>query len=135
MISYATVGSANFEASLRFFDAALGALGMARMHEYLEGGWVAYGNPVEKDDQTAQLLWVSRTPFDGAPASVGNGVMIAFAARSREAVDAFHTAALRNGGSSEGAPGIREAYGPDFYVAYVRDPMGNKFAAIVRGPA
>jgi catechol 2,3-dioxygenase-like lactoylglutathione lyase family enzyme len=135
MISYATVGSTDFAASLKFFDAALGALGMARLHEYLEGGWVAYGNPAEKDNQNTQLLWVSKTPFDGAGASAGNGVMIAFAAPSRAAIDGFHTAALSNGGTSEGAPGLREAYGPDFYVAYVRDPMGNKFAAIVRGPA
>jgi catechol 2,3-dioxygenase-like lactoylglutathione lyase family enzyme len=135
MISYATVGSTDFAASLKFFDAALGELGMVRLHEYLEGGWVAYGNPAEKDNLSAQLLWVARTPFDGGSATVGNGVMIAFAAPSRPAVDAFHAAALLHGGSSEGAPGVREAYGPDFYVAYVRDPMGNKFSAIVRGPA
>ncbi len=133
MISYATIGSTDFAASLNFFDATLATLGYGRTHDYSETGWVAYGNVAEKDSPTAQSLWVSKTPFNGAGASCGNGAMVAFAAHSRAEVDAFHAAALANGGTSEGAPGTREAYGPDFYVAYVRDPMGNKFSAIIRG--
>jgi predicted lactoylglutathione lyase len=59
--------------------------------------------------------------------------MVAFAARSWQAVDDFHAAALAGGGVSEGAAGLRLHYGTDFYAAYVRDPDGNKIAAVCRG--
>jgi predicted lactoylglutathione lyase len=59
--------------------------------------------------------------------------MVAFKARSWKEVDDFHAAALANGGTSEGAPGLRLHYGPDFYAAYVRDLDGNKLAAVCRG--
>jgi len=68
-------------------------------------------------------------PFNGKQCTVGNGTMVTFAAHSAEAVRAFHSAALVNGGSDEGAPGTRAYYSPRFYVAYVRDPDGNKLAA------
>jgi predicted lactoylglutathione lyase len=59
--------------------------------------------------------------------------MVAFRARTWAEVDAFHRAALAQGGSSEGAPGLRPQYGADFYAAYVRDLDGNKLAAVCRG--
>jgi predicted lactoylglutathione lyase len=59
--------------------------------------------------------------------------MVAFTANSWHQVDAFHAAALANGGQSEGKPGLRPQYYPDFYAAYVRDPDGNKLAAVCRG--
>lgn len=59
--------------------------------------------------------------------------MIAFSAPSWAAVDTFHSVALANGGISDGAPGLRLQYNPDFYAAYVRDPDGNKIAAVSRG--
>jgi predicted lactoylglutathione lyase len=59
--------------------------------------------------------------------------MIAFSASSWKQVEAFHAAALAHGGTSEGAPGLRLQYDPDFYAAYVRDPDGNKLAAVCRG--
>jgi predicted lactoylglutathione lyase len=62
-----------------------------------------------------------------------NGSMVAFGARSWKEVDDFHAAALARGGSSEGAPGLRPQYNPGFYAAYVRDPDGNKVAAVCRG--
>ena len=72
-------------------------------------------------------------PFDGRPANVGNGAMVALRARSRNEVDHFHTAAPADGGRSAGEPGLRPQYNPDFYSAYVRDPDGNKLAAVCRG--
>jgi predicted lactoylglutathione lyase len=60
--------------------------------------------------------------------------MLSFVAQTRAQVDAFYAAGLANGGNSEGAPGTREAYGPDLYLAYVRDPMGNKFSVSTRSP-
>lgn len=127
MFAYATVGSLDFEASLKFFDATMAVLGHARVQEFLDYGWVAYGDPNDNKPNSPKL-WLCRTPFNSQAATVGNGSMMSFAAKTRKQVDAFHDAALANGGTSEGAPGTRDAYGPDLYLAYVRDPMGNKFS-------
>ena len=59
--------------------------------------------------------------------------MVALWAKSWREVEAFHASALAHGGTSEGAPGLRLAYNPDFYAAYVRDPDGNKLAVVCRG--
>ena len=69
-------------------------------------------------------------PFDGQPATVGNGVMVALEARDRAQVDRLHAIALAHGGSDEGAPGAR---GEGFYAGYFRDPDGNKLNAFVMG--
>jgi predicted lactoylglutathione lyase len=61
--------------------------------------------------------------------------MVALAAATREQVEVFHRRALAAGGRSEGAPALRPHYGPDFFAAYVRDPDGNKLAAVCRAPA
>lgn len=73
-------------------------------------------------------------PFDGQPASVGNGVMVALEARDRAQVDRIHALALAHGGSCEGMPGPR-GEGGAFYGAYFRDPDGNKLNAYVMGGA
>ena len=124
MIYYVTIGSNDMPCSVRFYEAVLGALGHAKQFE--EHGFAGFGPSPE------QLQLFLGRPFDGGTASFGNGVMVAFEAKSREAVQAFHAAALANGGSDEGAPGLREHYAPDFYAAYVRDPEGNKLAAVCR---
>lgn len=69
-------------------------------------------------------------PFNNKPATAGNGTMFSFKASSAQEVRKFHAAGLRHGGSDEGKPGIREMYGPDFYVAYLRDPDGHKLACV-----
>ncbi len=130
MYTYATLGTNNPERSARFFDAVLATLGIRRCGP--EGaGWLGWGT-WEAGGHQELALWVVQ-PFDGLPAVPGNGPMLAFKAATRNQVDAFHAAALANGGTSEGPPGIRERYAPDFYVAYVRDPEGNKLAAVCRG--
>ena len=65
----------------------------------------------------------------GKPAAVGNGSMPALCAASHAEVDAFHAAAIANGGTDEGKPGLRP-FGPSFYACYVRDPDGNKLSAV-----
>ena len=69
-------------------------------------------------------------PFDRQPATAGNGTMFAFRADSADLVRRFHAAGLLAGGENEGEPGTRTAYGPDFYVAYLRDPDGHKLACV-----
>jgi catechol 2,3-dioxygenase-like lactoylglutathione lyase family enzyme len=130
MISYTTIGCSDFEHSKKFFDAALGALGYGLLHDYSEYGSVAWGDLANATLPHNGKLWLMKRPFDGQAASAGNGAMVGLIARTRAQVDAFHTAALANGGSCEGKPGLREAYGPNMYLAYVRDPMGNKFSAM-----
>ena len=125
MFSYVSLGTANISRAIRFYDAALAPLGHARIADYdPEGRSAAWGL-----DDPGPHLWLTE-PFDGQPASVGNGTMVSLLATSRAAVDAFHAAALAHGGSDEGAPGLRPQYGPHFYAAYVRDPDGNKLNAV-----
>lgn len=134
MFTYICLGSNDLERSAGFYDAALGALGLQRCDTSGEenwDGWLGWGT-YEEDGAREIALWVCQ-PFDGRCASVGNGVMVALRASSWNQVDAFHAAALASGGGCEGPPGLRPQYNPDFYAAYVRDPDGNKLAAVCRG--
>ena len=131
MFNYICLGSSDVARSGRFFDAVLAPLGLVRTPSDEEGAsedWINYEAP----GQGAVSLFICR-PFDGRMASAGNGTMVALSARNWDQVKAFHAEALVHGGSSEGAPGLRPQYAPDFYAAYVRDPDGNKLAAVCRG--
>ncbi len=134
MLSYVYVGTNDLERARRFYDAVLGALGMNRCvtgdaaWDRVAAGWGIY----EQGGLRELGFWVG-TPFDARPASVGNGSMTAFRAGTWQAVDEFHAAALVHGGRCDGPPGLRPHYSPDFYAAYVRDPDGNKLAAVCRG--
>jgi catechol 2,3-dioxygenase-like lactoylglutathione lyase family enzyme len=134
MFTYICFGTSNLEVAARFYDATMAALGHKRCNVENQpewDGWIGWGT--YRDGGAQEIaLWVCK-PFDGAPATVGNGTMVALQAKAWRQVDAFHTAALAHGGSSEGAPGLRPQYNPDFYAAYVRDPDGNKLAAVCRG--
>lgn len=127
MISYATLGTQDPRRAATFFDAVLAPLGLQQ--SYANEDMVGYkpGEPAGAES----ILWVCK-PFDGRPATVGNGSMLSFAARSRAQVRAVHAAALAAGGQDEGAPGLREIYGPHIYLAYFRDLDGNKLAVICR---
>jgi catechol 2,3-dioxygenase-like lactoylglutathione lyase family enzyme len=124
MIYYVTIGSNDMPRSVRFYDAVLSALGHAKQFD--EHGFAGYGPSPEQPQ-----VFLGR-PFDGNAATVGNGMMVAFEAKTRAQVRDFHAAALATGGRDEGGPGVREHYAPDFYAAYVRDPEGNKLAAVCR---
>ena len=76
----------------------------------------------------APALWISATEHP-VPADTRSGLHICFAAPSRDAVDAFHAAALRNGGQDNGAPGLRPAYSGAYYAAFVIDPDGYRIEA------
>jgi catechol 2,3-dioxygenase-like lactoylglutathione lyase family enzyme len=124
MIFDVTLGSSDLKRSGAFYDAVLGTLGYERSPESIES-WIGWGP--KHDDGVS--LWLTK-PFDGKPPTAGNGTMITFRAKNEAEVQAFHKAALANGGSNEGAPGTRPYYEPTFYVAYVRDPDGNKLACV-----
>jgi catechol 2,3-dioxygenase-like lactoylglutathione lyase family enzyme len=120
MIGYVTLGTNDRSRSAPFYDAITAEMGVKRMMENEQ--FIAWGTP----DGGAGIGLT--TPFDGNAATVGNGVMVAFAARDRAQVDRLHEIALANGGSDEGAPGERWS---GFYAAYFRDPDGNKLNAFV----
>lgn len=127
MFAYATIGALDMDAALTFYDAVIATLGGIRFHT--GDDFVGY----RVGDESQPALWICH-PYDKQPARPGNGVMVGFQAPSRAAVEAFHAAALASGGSCEGKPGLRD-YGPDVYLAYVRDPTGNKLSAVAYGPA
>ncbi len=134
MLSYVYFGTNDFERAVRFYSALFAALGMPRCitgdaeWDRVAAGWGIYENGGARE----LGFWIGK-PFDQKAATAGNGTMVAFSARSWKGVDDFHAAALAHGGSCEGPPGLRLHYSPDFYAAYVRDPDGNKLAAVCRG--
>ncbi len=122
MILDMTFGTSDIARAVRFYDPVFASLGIGPAPECPEG-WAGWGPGYGEGAN----LWLC-PPFDGKPATAGNGTMITLFARNTEEVHAFYAAALANGGSDEGPPGTRPYYGPTFYVTYVRDPDGNKLA-------
>lgn len=124
MFSHIMVGANDMDASKRFYDAVLGTLGIS---------------PGAADDK-GRIFYMAPTgvfaitkPIDGASASGANGGTIGFAATSPEQVHSWHEAGLRNGGTTcEDPPGLREGGIGQLYLAYLRDPAGNKICALHR---
>ncbi len=127
MIAYVTVGAEDIAGAKRYYSAFLPGLGYA-LREGPEGP--SYTLAVE----TGLPDFYVKPPFDGAVATAGNGAMVAFEARNQDQVRALHAVALRAGGFDEGQPGFRAAYGPRFFVGYLRDPKGNKIALFSSNP-
>ncbi len=131
MISYVSVGSDDIPVAKRFYGAFLPALGY-ELEEGPEG--LSYALPVAPDATPVAPEFYVKPPYNGRPASVGNGTMVAFEVPSQKDVRALHAAALAAGGTDEGQPGFRASYGAHFYVAYLRDPQGNKIALFSSNP-
>jgi len=117
-LGYGTVGSNRLKEAMGFYDALLATAGMTPLFEHPSGGRI-YG----KD---GGLAFGVLGPYDGKPATVGNGSMFAFNCDSRKQVDEFHSKALALGAKDEGAPGER---GAKMYFSYFRDLDGNKLCA------
>ena len=121
MYSHVMVGANDIEESKKFYDAVLGAL----------------GHPAGVPDENGRVFYYTDTgifsitpPINGEPATGGNGSTIGFAAADPEAADAWHAAGLANGGTTcEDPPGVREG-AMKLYLAYLRDPAGNKICAL-----
>ncbi len=126
MLLYVTLGSNDIARSKRFYDAALATLGLI-CHSQSDDE-LGYRYPSDQTEPSECRLWVLK-PHLKLPATWGNGTMIALAAETRAAVDAFHEAAMKSGGTDEGGPGLRPFHA-NFYSCYVRDPDGNKLSAV-----
>ncbi len=117
MLSGVCIGTNDINAAGAFYDEVLSTIGMTCvLSEPAERGYAAA-------DGRITLFLVK--PFNGQPATSGNGTQVMFYAPSSDSVDAFHSTAISCGGTDEGAPGPRH-YHPDYYGAYVRDLDGNK---------
>lgn len=124
MIGYVTLGTNDLARAARFYDLIAAELGVGRMMEFET--FIAWG------DTKSPGAGIGLTkPFDGKPASVGNGVMVALLAKDKDQVHRLYDIALANGGTCEGPPGPRGEDG--FYAGYFRDPDGNKLNAFVMG--
>ncbi|MFM5883939.1 MAG: VOC family protein [Novosphingobium sp.] len=124
MYSHNMVGSNDIEKSKKFYDATFAALG---------------GNPAIQDDKGRLIymhnggIFLVTPPIDGQPATAGNGCTIGFAMDNPEQADAWHAAGVANGGTAiEDPPGVRSGGMGDLYLAYLRDPDGNKLCALKR---
>ena len=130
MIGYVTVGTNDLEKARAFYTALVGALGGSELMRMEENGFTLFG-----------MQWGTpgiavTTPYNGEPATVGNGMMVALVLDTRAKVDMLHATALELGGTSEGEPGLRGPEGEHaFYGAYFRDLDGNKLCAFKVGPA
>ena len=132
MIAYVTVGADDIARAKLFYSAFLPVLG----YGLTEGpAGLSYTLPIPVGQPAASPDFYVKPPFDGCPATAGNGSMVAFEARNQAQVRDLHAAALAAGGSDEGQPGFRAGYGPDFYLGYLRDPQGNKIAIFSSDPA
>ncbi|MBJ7262371.1 MAG: VOC family protein [Burkholderiaceae bacterium] len=129
MICYASLGSNDLARSAAFYNPVLSHLGL--YPEVLPT--VVFYARAGGDEE--EIVLAITLPYDGERASVGNGTMIALHADSEAMVDVVYATAIAQGGVSEGAPGTRPAYGPRRYLAYFRDPDGNKLSIVYLKPA
>jgi len=118
MIGYVTLGTNDLQSNAAFYDAVCAEMGVGRMME--TDTYIAWGDP-----GGGAGIGLTK-PFDGNPATVGNGVMVALEAKDRAHVDRIYETAMAHGATDEGKPGERF---PGFYAAYFRDPDGNKLNA------
>lgn len=125
LIDHLSVGVQNLDDAQRFYDRTLAAIGIKRLAA--TDTFIAYGKDAPQ--------FLVMLPYDGRASSAGNGVHISFVAVTREEVDSFHKTALALGGECAGSPGTRPGFpgDPDAYMAFVRDPFGNKLEAIANG--
>jgi catechol 2,3-dioxygenase-like lactoylglutathione lyase family enzyme len=120
MFSHVMVGSNDLERSRKFYDALFGKPARAD-----DKGRLSYGR--------RQAVFMVTSPIDGQPATAGNGTTVGFAFDSPEEVDAWHQAGIAAGGAAiEDPPGIRSNPFGSLYLAYLRDPDGNKLCGLHR---
>ena len=125
MFSHIMIGTNDLDRAKTFYDAVLGTLGVAPGFVDRHRIWW----------RTPEGVFSVSKPIDGQPATVGNGSTFGFACNSPEQADAWHAAGLAHGGSTcEDPPGVREGAAGKLYLAYLRDPDGNKLCGLHRLP-
>ena len=119
MLDHVSIGVKDIEVSKRFYDATLKPLGVTC--KYAKGNDAGYG-------KEAIRLWLGKAERP-VKEDMASGLHFCFVAPSRKAVDDFYAAAMKGGGRDNGKPGLREAYGPSYYAAFVIDPDGYRIEA------
>ena len=120
MIHHVSLGTNDVARARAFYDPLMALIGFRVLKASSRA--IHYG--------ASDIVFSLETPVDGRPASAGNGVHVAFQAPDRETVRRFHRTAIENGGTDDGAPGIRAQYNANYYGAFVRDLDGNKIEAV-----
>ncbi|MCO1335385.1 VOC family protein [Microbulbifer sp. OS29] len=121
MIGYITLGTNDFDRSVKFYDELMSHLGEKRL--WKSDSMAAWGS-----SRDVPALCITK-PFDGKNATVGNGGMVALKVSTKEQVDSAHLKAINLGGTNEGSPGNRGSNG--FYGGYFRDLDGNKLNVFI----
>jgi len=129
MISHVFIGVSDFQRAVEFYTQILSELGLVM--KFIEpenhlAGWVS--------PAASRPLFLIGKPYNGQLAHPGNGQMVALLAKSREVVDHVYASALSLGAQSEGAPGLRPHYHPNYYGGYFRDLEGNKICVCCHDP-
>jgi catechol 2,3-dioxygenase-like lactoylglutathione lyase family enzyme len=120
MIDHVSVAVRDLAAATRFYEAVLAVIGLAKMES--RPATAGFG-------KTYPEFWINLRD-DLAPPPANSGAHVCFRARSTEMVDAFHAAALANGGADDGKPGLRPQHGDGYYAAFIRDRDGNRIEAV-----
>ena len=129
MIGYVMLGTSDHTRARAFYDPIMALFGASVMADYSNDKRTFYtAGP-------GQPMVAIGLPYDGTPASVGNGTMLSLPGKTRAIIDEVYAKAIALGGKDEGAPGVRGPNPDGFYAAYFRDPDGNKFCVFRVGPA
>jgi catechol 2,3-dioxygenase-like lactoylglutathione lyase family enzyme len=121
MIDHTSIAVRDLKKGDAFYTALLAPLGMAKLREWPDAA-IGFGKKYPE-------FWINRRAAMDRVAD-DSGVHICLRAPSAKAVDAFHAAALKAGGTSDGAPGVRPEYHQTYYAAFIRDPDGNRIEAV-----
>jgi catechol 2,3-dioxygenase-like lactoylglutathione lyase family enzyme len=121
MIDHVSIAVRDLKNGARFYEPLLATLGMSKLREWPDAS-IGYGKKYPE-------FWIN-VRSGMMPVAADSGVHICLRAASREAVDAFHAAALGGGGISDGPPGFRADYVENYYAAFIRDPDGNRIEAV-----
>jgi catechol 2,3-dioxygenase-like lactoylglutathione lyase family enzyme len=119
MIDHVSIGVRDLQASAKFYEVVLAPLGYSKLED--RTATIGFGKKYAE-------FWINARPDLAGVRNTGNH--IALRASSKEAVDAFHAAALKAGGASDGAPGERPHFGEGYYAAFIRDLDGNRIEAV-----
>jgi catechol 2,3-dioxygenase-like lactoylglutathione lyase family enzyme len=120
MIDHISIAVRELERATRFYERVLGAIGYSKLE--VRPATIGFGKKYPE-------FWINLRPVM-APVAADSGAHVGLRVRSTELVDAFHAAALAEGGTSDGAPGPRPQHGEGYYTAFIRDPDGNRIEAV-----